>query len=536
MNRAEQIVDAVDWIESSTEPTETDDGGPLYPGVKWLDTSGPYVLKRRNSSNDGWDTIGAGGSGGVDHATLTETSGQSIPDGGGYLTWDTIVGAPTPRQGFDTLAGHIAGGAVTWLTVDRAGWLHVHPHADFAATITGGTAKVVRASDQQDPHSWPSGTGVWVDEQQWLAVQDGDRVAIFIDQSEGTSVAVDAGTLGLWLIADSDVDATADADPTMGTATEILSAGHKAFPGLVLGLDGTLVGLYRDGSGHTSTDGDIVMITSTDGGTTWSSPTTVLDDGSWDYRGAVLTRLDDGTLVAAVERRNSDGTDSTSGATFVKSTDNGATWGSEVVVTHGLTHHARGMQIVELDNADLLFFVYGRNTGDASSERSVVVSKSTDGGDTWATLATVADGPTDTQDYSEVGAALMDDGTVVVLIREDALNALWLTTSDDSGATWSAPTSVLSNASGRPTLERRADDDLFAIVRDQDAGSERAELIRSEDAGTSWTLVHTFTETASSDMMTYGQMLAPPSGLLVLFAYEQGSSDSDLWFAAQEDA
>lgn len=56
-----EIRAAKDWVESSTEPTTTEDGGPLYPGVKWLDdSSDPNVLKRRNSANNGWVTIGPG--------------------------------------------------------------------------------------------------------------------------------------------------------------------------------------------------------------------------------------------------------------------------------------------------------------------------------------------------------------------------------------------------------------------------------------------------------------------------------------------
>ena len=74
---------------------------------------------------------------------------------------------------------------------------------------------------------------------------------------------------------------------------------HRAFPGLLRLNDGTLLLTYREGSDHWPTDDSVLRATrSTDGGTTWSDPTTILQETGWGFsahHGPI--QLSDGSIL-----------------------------------------------------------------------------------------------------------------------------------------------------------------------------------------------------------------------------------------------
>jgi hypothetical protein len=122
-------------------------------------------------------------------------------------------------------------------------------------------------------------------------------------------------------------------------------------------------------------------------------------------------------------------------------------------------------KIIQLENGDLLMPMYSRFAGDPAHR--AYVARSTDGGQTWNYLATIAYSPTDpnplmighTNGYTEPSIVQLADGRLLAVVREQYSHVpgdfrpLVVSWSDDQGKTWSPPQSTqphLMNIS--PTL------------------------------------------------------------------------------------
>ena len=208
--------------------------------------------------------------------------------------------------------------------------------------------------------------------------------------------------------------------------------------------DGSLVVVYRragtSGGGHVNNTGRILLQQSTDGGQTWGNEVTVADDANYDTRNqSLIYDSDDDRLI--VHYRLYDAAAGTQHGEYYKtSTDGGSTWSSPQSVSldyaTGSVSAAFGGYI-ETSNG-LLTLWYGFN---ASDQYGVVEGLfSTDGGQTWGSNVKIGDttGVSGRTLTEPVPAAFTDD-KLWTWGRDNDTGDFFAIRSSDGGATWDSP-------------------------------------------------------------------------------------------------
>lgn len=317
---------------------------------------------------------------------------------------------------------------------------------------------------------------------------------------------------------------------------------YNGFGDVVETSDGRLVCCFRSAASHFGFDGVMKRTESSDGGATWSTPTTILDLAPLDVRGVCLAMLSDGRIALSSWSRN---TALDTFAVFVMfSTDDGATFGAPVTVNTGFTVlKATEARVIERTDGALLLATYGNNTtgGDGAfviqGPTTTAVSISTDDGVTWSRLAVIAapDG-LDARHYNECQIGYLGDGTTLMaLIRQDFYQAkIVRCTSTNGGVTWSSPVSTGIPAIGqRPAWIRMASGAIVLQVRNS-SGSANLDfgIATSWDEGVTWATPIWIMGDATS---TYGGFLIMSPNILgaVVFSERSGTIDtspSDGWF------
>ncbi|HWS36856.1 MAG TPA: sialidase family protein [Actinoplanes sp.] len=219
------------------------------------------------------------------------------------------------------------------------------------------------------------------------------------------------------------------------------------FPDIVKLADGRLLAVYREGAGHVESDGRIRLTESTDAGSTWSPPRTVVD-GRFDDRDPKIAELGDGTVLltwfvldwAAGAGHRALGTYSS------RSADAGRTWSEPLIVgpSWAVSHGA----VVPVDGGDVLAPLYGRPPGSRCEQALVVRSK--DGGRTWQGAEPVTVAAADDIDFQEPTLTTIGP-EIIALIRTTAGYA-YLSRSHDGGHTWDTPTRTDMPASSHHAL------------------------------------------------------------------------------------
>jgi Neuraminidase (sialidase) len=309
---------------------------------------------------------------------------------------------------------------------------------------------------------------------------------------------------------------------------EVLVAGttaapnYQAFPGLCQCDTGDLLVSYMRATDHASTrNGNIVAKRSTDNGATWGAEF-VIQDNANDLRDSDLVTLANGDIICSYTQYVGGDHD----AYVTKSTDNGATWGTPVLVTSSLDSWTFICgRVIQLPNGDLLAPYYGRDSTD-SLDRSAV-SRSTDGGATWAALSAIDSGTFGRHAQEPVLAHDSDLDRIWCAVRSDgAQNRIYLFWSDDSGATWTQPTSaILTDSSGKPALIVTPEGALALAYRD---GVNLAKLRWSFDKGSSWSAAVGVNSSAVYDYASWWNLSDGTLGLA--WAVQQNSTDADVAF------
>lgn len=282
-----------------------------------------------------------------------------------------------------------------------------------------------------------------------------------------------------------------------------LPTAYSAFPSLIRLPSGRLLCAYSNASGHSGTgDGKSCLRASDTDGKTWGAEVTIYDDDTYDANGPSITRLSDGSLIASFHTDERPA--SPSFRTWVaKSADDGATWGAPIeVVPPSLTDlRSLSAPVIQLANGDLLLSIYGLQS--EASAYTAVTMKSSDGGATWGAEVIIAE--PGTISYSEPNIVLLDNGTILALIRNKQDNKILTTTSADSGATWGEVTEAF-DGNGSPHVIQLSDTRLIATNR---RVSDNAAVYRvSEDRGATWG-----DEVVIHDFPRYSMMYASPCEL-----------------------
>lgn len=300
---------------------------------------------------------------------------------------------------------------------------------------------------------------------------------------------------------------------------------HNAFPGLVRCANGDLLAGWRRSGGH-ATEGHAYLSRSTDNGATWGTEYRPLLAYAPDYGTVTLARLSDDRIVLSAWIGD------TPQARIHYSSDHGATFGASVPIAHGFTFQSviEG-PVVESANGHLLTAVWGRNTEDNPLRCSVKVVRSTDGGATFGQPVELANGPAFNRFWNEAALTVLPDGEVLCIIREEtAPVTLWVCRSKDSGATWSAPTALHGHPTGRwsgaPKPTWLPELGVFIWVARQTQEGNASYLMASQNGR------HFRVAPLDPGYMVYGQV-CPLGGTTVGIVYANegpGTAVADLFF------
>jgi LPXTG-motif cell wall-anchored protein len=324
-------------------------------------------------------------------------------------------------------------------------------------------------------------------------VTDGSTITVIWSRYDGSNNRIQTAT-------------STDAGTTWSTPLDISTAGGNAFnPQLV--TDGSTITAtwYRsDGSNNR-----IQTATSTDTGTTWSTPATLSAAGS-DASGPQL--VTDGRTITVIWYRSDGSNNRIQTAT---STDTGTTWSTPLdLSTAG--GNAFNPQLVT--DGSTITAIWYRSDG---SNNRIQAATSTDTGTTWSTPATLS-----AAGGNASGPQLVTDGSTITATwyRHDSRKRIQVATSTDAGTTWSTPLD-LSTAGGNAFNPQLVTDGstITVIWYRSDGSNNRIQTAISTDTGTTWS--------TPLDLSTAGgnasgpQLVTDGSTITVIWSRYDGSNN-----------
>jgi hypothetical protein len=275
--------------------------------------------------------------------------------------------------------------------------------------------------------------------------------------------------------------------------------------------NGELLLFTREGTEHISNDGDVIMVRSKDGGKTWGKREVVCATKDLDEREGCGIQLSDGTIILGVFFNglyNDDGSYMSGpqrlkketepgkphlGSMIVTSKDDGHTWSEPKVIDmkdmpftnlEGPTDAP-----IEMTDGSIIMGVIGYSPRGDVGNRSAVLIKSEDKGESWRFLSTMAsDTGGKLGGFMEPGIVRTKSGRIVAGLRNHGPdNAIWVTYSDDDGKTFS-PVKKTEMIGHPVDLIQLADGRLMATygIRTQHALPEGVRACFSSDNGQTW--------------------------------------------------
>jgi hypothetical protein len=299
------------------------------------------------------------------------------------------------------------------------------------------------------------------------------------------------------------------------------AAGHNAFPSIVRTSEGTLVAVWRNATGHWDLTGTIQTSRSSDGGQTWTAPSTMLTDPSIDYRDPCIWLAPNGNVVLSTYlKRVTDGF--ILGSRILTSANDGRSF-TTVPSTEGTSGFIvaghRGASItgpaVQTPGGSWLLPVSSLRAVNSSSFSAFVLSSPDGINFSGATL--VMDGDSIGVNMDEPTLTVNPDGSVLMVVRNGIFTGA---RSTDSGATWTQePRSF--NAGSRVSLATLTDGRLLAVYRSWSGAG--AELRVSTDAGATWSAPTTLVTGASR--MNYADLVVTgPTTVTMVLSMEDSVS------------
>lgn len=278
---------------------------------------------------------------------------------------------------------------------------------------------------------------------------------------------------------------------------------------------------------HAENSGNAVAKISTDDGATWSSESSIYFDIVTPLWATVMgvSTISTGRVFATLWKDDT-ATTGTGQAGIVYSDDNGGSWTSWIDLSNGFTQEAYGTGPVVEDplTGHLLVTIEGSNSGDPIANRSCHTLRSTDGGATWGSEVVVRD--YDTRPYYESKLGWIDEQLVVIHRTSGLTGTHYMQRSLDRGATaggWTTPVAVFDGF-GAPSWTRSISRTLFVVTRRN--SDSAAVAFASLDGGATWSGDQVLDDTMYE--MEYGCPLDTLDGRLVIhYGYQPTSSISN---------
>lgn len=304
-----------------------------------------------------------------------------------------------------------------------------------------------------------------------------------------------------------------DRTRTFGTIRTLATGTHNAFAYAVELPNTSYLVAWRKGANHTPSQGSIYAARYDVFGDTAMAPTLVKAHATLDLRDPCLTVLADGRVLMSWFLYDPAGAGAPipDSLRVAFSSDNGATWSSDILAPTALTGWAAAAGPVEqLADGTLLLPAYGSVTG--QTWQSARLSRSTDNGATWSAGAMIADETIDSRHWQEPNILLTSRGDLLAAIRTEGASGdtskqtIWTARSTDGGLTWTDHTDQFAG-SGAPRLTE-LNGVIYAVYRDRATGrpAQRASL----DFGTTWEAATELPHLAGVGMgsMVYGNAVA----------------------------
>lgn len=320
-----------------------------------------------------------------------------------------------------------------------------------------------------------------------------------------------------------------EASNLSGTPHTTVVNGGGYFPVLIRLNNGMLMAVLRGGAPHIGIKGRLDIVTSQDGGKTWSAPRTVVD-GPEDDRNPALGQLKNGDIVLAYAILH--GYDSTGlklngdrsqrqaeGVYVMRSSNNGRTWTKpeRSASTFALQKSGGSLspygKIVQLADGTALMSVYYEFSDDRGNQDYVF--RSHDNGKTWGEPMLIG------EHYNETGLLALPGGRVLAALRSQAGGHLAVAASEDGGKTWSAPAQITRDKEhpGDLILLKNGDVLLTYGERNKPFG---VEALVSHDKGKTWDTASktVLADDAASTDCGYPSSVQLPDGGIVTVYYQ----------------
>lgn len=252
---------------------------------------------------------------------------------------------------------------------------------------------------------------------------------------------------------------------------------YECFPSLTRCSNGRIILTYRESDGHVANEYcRIIVRTSDDGGATFSDRHVLIFEQKSEgrlmkYNCPKVQQLRDGRILIVCDRFPiPPGEDAenhrASRNVFWFSSDNGETWSGPVDTgVQGIMPD----EVIELDNGDWLLATQSK---DPQTRNSIqCVSRSSDGGKTWAEPVVVAS----KKGYNLCEASILKlpDGKLVCYMRENSGmgRPIYKSISADGGLSWQGPHATQMDSGHRPVAHLTQSGKVMVTYRYQIGGA-----------------------------------------------------------------
>ena len=316
----------------------------------------------------------------------------------------------------------------------------------------------------------------------------------------------------------------------IASGPRVFPGRNRAFPALERLQNGDLLVAYREGTDHWVTpDGVVRLVRSTDGGRTWSGPTTLVQCDGWNcgtHQG--LAQLSNGNVMLPYTRLRW-GPERCGYPTqaqeiwLLESTDNGHSWGEprKLGPRPGWIWQNQYGRIMEPSPGEVWVSGGGQKEGEAPhplADWRAGFHRSEDYGTTWTDYVEVAKGLVD-----EMSLVRLPSGRWLAMIRpgREAGPDLYRSYSEDGGRTWSTP--ERSGVWGAcPCLFLTTNGLLLCAYSDARPGrAAGTSLSYSRDEGATWAQEDEQIYTTSAQGGSYPSMVYVDSRRILCAYYTQ---------------